>query len=113
MAGLACGEPNSIAWEILGNLSDGFISCPDYTAAQGMRILGNPLAGDTKVSAGESGAATVGLVAEAMRDERLSDLKQALQLDENSVVLCFNTEGDTDKENYRRIVWDGAWGENK
>ena len=33
-----------------------------------------------------------------MRDERLSDLKQALQLDENSVVLCFNTEGDTDKE---------------
>lgn len=110
MAGLARGEPNSIAWEILGNLSDGFISCPDYTAAQGMRILGNPLAGDTKVSAGESGAATVGLVAEAMRDERLSDLKQALQLDENSVVLCFNTEGDTDKENYRRIVWDGAWG---
>lgn len=110
MAGLACGEPNSIAWEILGNLSDGFISCPDYAAAQGMRILGNPLAGDTRVSAGESGAATVGLVAEAMRDERLSDLKQALQLDENSVVLCFNTEGDTDKENYRRIVWDGAWG---
>lgn len=52
----------------------------------------------------------MGLVAEAMRDERLSDLKQALQLDENSVVLCFNTEGDTDKENYRRIVWDGAWG---
>ena len=42
-------------------------------------------------------------------DERLSDLKQALQLDENSVVLCFNTEGDTDKENYRRIVWDGAY----
>ena len=59
--------------------------------------------------AGESGAATVGLVAEAMRDARLSDLKQALQLDENSVVLCFNTEGDTDKENYRRIVWDGAY----
>ena len=51
----------------------------------------------------------MGLVAEAMRDERLSDLKQALQLDENSVVLCFNTEGDTDKENYRRIVWDGAY----
>jgi len=23
--------------------------------------------------------------------------------------LCFSTEGDTDKENYRRIVWNGAW----
>lgn len=110
MAGLACGEPNSIAWEILGSCSDGFVSCPDHTAAQGMRILGNPLAGDMKVVAGESGAATVGLVAEALRDERLSDLKQVLQLDENSVVLCFNTEGDTDKANYRRIVWDGAYG---
>lgn len=75
-----------------------------------MRILGNPLAGDMNVVAGESGAATVGLVAEALRDERLSDLKQVLQLDENSVVLCFNTEGDTDKANYRRIVWDGAYG---
>lgn len=110
MAGLACGEPNSIAWEILGRCSDGFISCPDYTAAQGMRILGNPLAGDRQIVAGESGAATVGLVTEVLRDERLSELKQALQLDENSVVLCFNTEGATDKVNYRRIVWDGAWG---
>lgn len=109
MAGLACGEPNSIAWEILENCSDGFISCPDYTAAQGMRVLGNPLPGDIKVVAGESGAATVGLVTEVLRDQRLSDLKQTLQLDENSVVLCFNTEGDTDKENYRRIVWDGDW----
>lgn len=109
MAGLACGEPNSIAWEILGNHSDAFVSCPDYTAAQGMRILGNPLPGDMKVIAGESGAATVGLMTEALRDERLNELKQDLQLDENSVVLCFNTEGDTDKENYRQIVWDGAW----
>lgn len=111
MAGLACGEPNSIAWEILGHCSDGFISCPDYTAAQGMRILGNPLAGDRQIVAGESGAATVGLVTEVLRDERLSELKQALQLDENLVVLCFNTEGATDKANYRCIVWDGAWGQ--
>lgn len=109
MAGLACGEPNSIAWEILSSCSDGFVSCPDYTATQGMRILGNPLAGDMKVVSGESGAVTVGLLTEALRDERLAALKQALQLDENSVVLCFNTEGDTDQEHYRHIVWDGAW----
>lgn len=23
-------------------------------------------------------------------------------------ILCISTEGDTDAENYRRIVWDGA-----
>ena len=76
-----------------------------------MRILGNPLAGDRQIVAGESGAATVGLVTEVLRDQRLEELKQALLLDENSVVLCFNTEGATDKANYRRIVWDGAWGQ--
>ncbi|MFP3541357.1 pyridoxal-phosphate dependent enzyme, partial [Pseudomonas sp. SIMBA_044] len=30
MAGLACGEPNPMAWEILWKYSDMFISCPDY-----------------------------------------------------------------------------------
>ena len=39
----------------------------------------------------------------------MKDLKQALGLDENSRVLFFSTEGDTDRENYRKIVWDGAF----
>ena len=30
-------------------------------------------------------------------------------LDENSVILVINTEGATDRENYRNIVWNGAW----
>jgi diaminopropionate ammonia-lyase len=34
-------------------------------------------------------------------------MKKQLQLDENSRILCFSTEGDTDKDGYRRIVWDG------
>ena len=29
MAGLACGEPNIISWEILKTYSDAFVSCPD------------------------------------------------------------------------------------
>ena len=42
-------------------------------------------------------------------EEELQDLKEALHLDENSRILCFSTEGDTDKENYRKIVWGGAY----
>ena len=30
-------------------------------------------------------------------------------LDENSRILCFSTEGDTDQENYRRIVHEGLY----
>lgn len=45
MAGLAYREPNSIAWEILGNLSDGFISCPDYTLCSGNAYFGKSAGG--------------------------------------------------------------------
>ena len=109
MAGLACGEPCSIGWNVLHSYADNFISCPDYAAAKGMRILGNPEGKDGKVISGESGAATVGCVAEIMTNPDLAWLKEKLQLDENSKVLFFSTEGDTDKENYRAIVWDGKY----
>lgn len=109
MAGLACGEPCTIGWEVLKRHADYFISMPDYVAAQGMRILGNPLPGDSRVVSGESGAATLGLVAELFRNGELREIKEQLGLDENSRILCFSTEGDTDKENYRRIVWDGLY----
>ena len=108
MAGLACGEPCGLAWEILKTCTDFFISCPDYPAAQGMRILANPVRGDSMVVSGESGASAFGCVTEIMRDPALKQLKEELGLNESSKVLFFNTEGATDQENYRRIVWDGA-----
>lgn len=108
MAGLACGEPCTIGWKVLHDHADNFVSCPDYVAAKGMRVLGNPLAGDTRVISGESGASTLGFVAEVMQNESLDWLREQLQLDGDSRVLCFSTEGDTDRAGYRRIVWDGA-----
>ena len=109
MAGLCCGEPCSIAWDVLRDHADHFISMPDYVAAEGMRILGNPLEGDPRVVSGESGAATLGFVAEVLRNPDLAELKDRLGLNEDSRILCFSTEGDTDKANYRRIVLDGLY----
>lgn len=108
MAGLACGEPNTISWEILRNHSSAFVSCPDWVAAKGMRMLGAPLKGDPQVISGESGAVTMGLLACIMTMEELRDLKAALDLKENSKVLLFSTEGDTDPDRYKEIVWEGA-----
>ena len=68
MAGLACGEPNTISWEILKNHSTAFVSCPDWVSARGMRMLGAPLKGDPQVVSGESGAVTMGLLAALMQD---------------------------------------------
>ncbi|WFA07772.1 diaminopropionate ammonia-lyase [Tissierella sp. Yu-01] len=109
MAGLACGEPCTIGWNILKDYADNFISCPDYTAAEGMRMLGNPPRGDERVISGESGAAPLGCVAEIMTNENLKWLREKLQLNENSKVLFFSTEGDTDKKNYYDVVWNGKY----
>jgi diaminopropionate ammonia-lyase len=109
MAGLACGEPCTIGWDILKDYADNFVSCPDFTAAEGMRILGNPPKGDEKVISGESGAATLGCVAEIMTNPHLKYIKEKLNLDENSKILFFSTEGDTDKASYQDIVWNGKY----
>lgn len=113
MAGLACGEPCSIGWEILSDYADYFISCPDYVAAKGMRILGNPAKKDDRVISGESGAAAFGCVAEIMTNPELAEFRKTLKLDETSRVLFFSTEGDTDQDNYKEIVWNGKYSSTK
>ena len=109
MAGLACGEPCTIGWEVLKNCADAFISCPDYAAADGMRILAAPVRGDTPIVSGESGAATVGCVSNILLRKGLGELKEQLNLDENSRLLFISTEGDTDRDNYRKVVWGGKY----
>ena len=108
MAGLACGEPNPISWDLLKNHASFFVSCPDWVTAYGMRVLGAPLRGDPQVVSGESGAVGAGLVATLLRDRRHGELREVIGLNKHSTVLLFSTEGDTDPENHRRILWEGA-----
>ena len=107
MAGLACGEPNTISWDILKNHVKVFIAAPDWVAASGMRMLAAPIKGDAPVTSGESGAAPFGALAAMMTMEEYRDLKHEIGLDENSRVLLFSTEGDTDPDRYKNIVWEG------
>jgi len=113
MAGLACGEGNMIGWDILKNHVDVFASCPDWMSAKATRIYANPLGDDPHVVSGESGSVPLGFCFTALHDEDAKDLKEALKLDENSVVLVISTEGDTDPVRYREIVWDGLYGTNE
>lgn len=104
MAGLACGEPCTVVWPVLNSYADAFVSCDDENAAQGMRLLGQPLGSDPVVVSGESGAVGAGLL-ERIMSGRYEELRKALKLDGNSRVLLISTEGDTDRENYRKIVF--------
>ena len=112
MAGLACGEANTISWDILRNHADAFFSCPDWMSAKGTRVYGVPLAGDPVVISGESGSVPMGLLTSLFKPE-YADIKEALKLDENSEVLLISTEGNTDPVRFREIVWDGLYGIEK
>lgn len=107
MAGLACGEPNTISWDILKNHVKVFIAAPDWVAANGMRMLAAPIKGDAPVTSGESGAAPFGALAAMTTLDEYGQLKKEIGLDETSRVLLFSTEGDTDPDRYKNIVWKG------
>ncbi len=106
MAGLACGEPNSVTWPVIKDCSHYFASLDDNIAAVGMRVLGNPLLGDTAIISGESGAITLGLLYQLCSDAANINIRQDMGLNEDSVILLFNTEGDTNPARYRDIVWN-------
>ncbi|MDO5696053.1 MAG: diaminopropionate ammonia-lyase [Eubacteriales bacterium] len=106
-AGLACGEPNTLSWDILKNHVDVFVSAPDWTSERGMRMLAAPFKGDAQVISGESGAVPFGILASIMLDDNMKELRDELELGKDSVVLLFSTEGDTDPERFKEIVWEG------
>ena len=109
MAGLACGEPNTISWDILKNNTSCFVSAPDWVSSRGMRMLAAPIKGDTPVTSGESGAVPFGLLSAIMQHDDMKDLRDVLKLDKNSKIICFSTEGDTDPAMYKKIVWEGSY----
>ena len=107
MAGLACGEPNTISWKILRDNADFSVSCDDSIAARG--VLSSPLGNDQRVISGESGAVGLGLFTVlSEKKEEYAELMKALKIDENSRILCISTEGDTDVEGYKNVVWNGS-----
>ena len=71
-------------------------------------MLGAPVKGDPQVISGESGAVGMGVVSALMTDPVYAALKDALNLCETSRVLLFSTEGDTDPEGNKAIVWEAA-----
>ena len=108
MAGLACGEPSPIAWEILKGTTNAFVTAPDYMAAKGMRIYATPLKGDPMVISGESGAVTLGALVGILTENGTDELKNYLNINMDSQVLLINTEGNTDPVHFRQVIWEGA-----
>lgn len=104
MAGLNCGTPSLLAWEILKTGIDLFISIDDSYAIQAMKKYYFPKADDRHIEAGESGAAGLAGLLALLSDPKLSELRKRLELNNTTKVLLFNTEGITDPELFAKIV---------
>lgn len=101
MAGLACGEISTLAWEVLKPGAAAAISVNDEAAADCMRLLAESRYGDLPIVAGESAVAGLASLIAVCGDD---DARSKLQLDQNSRVLLIGSEGATDPEMYQSIV---------
>ena len=98
MAGLSCGEPSLLGWEILKSGTDDFITIIDSSIPGLMRLLAT---NDPKIESGESSVAGLAGLIEAMKDQKVSE---TMGLNQESVILLFGTEGATDPEIYNSII---------
>lgn len=102
MAGLNCGTPCRVIWPAIRDKGDFFCACDDVITEEGMRAYAKPLGDDNAVVSGESGAVTFGLVNRILQDK---SLRKLFGVNEDSVILLINTEGNTNPEGYRKVVY--------
>ncbi len=101
MGGLACGEVSRLAWKILKPSADAAVKLTDQAGADTMRLLAEGRHGDAPLVAGESGVAGLaGLLAVAAD----AGARSVLDLNAESRVVVFGTEGATDPDTYAAIV---------
>jgi diaminopropionate ammonia-lyase len=96
MAGLNCGNVSIVAWPIIDQGIDAFVTVTDTAAEAAMRALAA-----VGITAGETGAASLaGLQTVAAHGPTVGTVPELAG--KHALVLC--TEGATDPVNYRRIV---------
>ncbi len=101
MAGLSCGEPSPLAWEIIEEEATDFLTIPESVVAPAVRLLARPLPGDTALEAGESAVAGLAALIMARTDD---DVSAQLGLDGESRVLLIGSEGVTDPSIFQMIM---------
>ena len=101
MDGLVVESASSQAWELLKGGAFAFLTIPDEAAVDAIQKAAAGVGGDAPVVIGETGIAGWAGFLAATRDE---NLRQQLELDDNSRIVIIATEGATDPEVYHNLV---------
>ena len=104
MAGLNCGIPSKSAWNIIKNGCDGVVKITDNEVKSAIRLFYNPTGKDSQITSGESGAAGLAGLIKCLNDIKAKNLNKHIDLNKNSRILLFNTEGDTDRDSFLKII---------
>jgi diaminopropionate ammonia-lyase len=104
MAGLDCGTVSTEAWKILKHGIYGSLSISDTLMEDAVKTFANPLKNDIQIISGESGASPLAALIGLLKSKEHDVFKEAIKLNNRSNILVINTEGDTDRVNYERIL---------
>jgi diaminopropionate ammonia-lyase len=104
MGPLRCGDVSPMAFAVAFPLVTGYIAIDDDWTIQAMRQLASPTDGDPAVIAGASGGAALGGLLATLEDPAADDLRRALRLGPESVVLLIVSEGMTDPPLWHQVV---------
>ncbi len=99
MAGLNCGTPSLMAWEIISDMADAFISIDDGYSEIAVKELYS-----SGIRTCESGASGLGGLIALYENDKLKPVRESLQLNENTSFLLINTEGITDPDMHSKIL---------
>ncbi len=104
MGGLRCGEVSPVAFEAVRGLVDVYLAIQDEWAAEAMRQLARPLAGDPVLRIGPSGAAGLAGLVAITKSQDLRHVAEALSLGRATRAFTIATEGPTEPELWEEIT---------
>ena len=101
MGGMSCDEVSLVPWEILKNSVSHCVTVSDNYISKTVKSLANCEFSNEKIVGGE--CSTPGIIS-LISMSNDSEIREKINLNENSNILLFGCEGDADEELYQKLL---------
>ena len=101
MGGMSCGEVSLVPWQILKNSVSHCVTVSDDYISKTVKFLANCEFSDEKIIGGECSTPGIISLVGLCNDVKI---RKNINLNEDSNVLLFGCEGDTDEELYQKLL---------
>jgi len=101
MGGMSCGEVSLVPWQILKNSVSHCVTVSDDYISKTVKFLANCEFSDEKIIGGECSTPGIISLVGLCNDAKI---RKNINLNEDSNVLLFGCEGDTDEELYQKLL---------